>query len=79
MSSQSCWRFDIDPAQQEALGTVAETVGNRAVVCYAAPAFHRWTELNAHTVMALRQKGFRPTADDCFATGIGFVPSLSKW
>ena len=42
--------LDIDVSQQEALGAVAQTLGNRAVVCYAAPAFHRIMELNAHTV-----------------------------
>ncbi len=29
---------------------MAEKLGNRAVVCYAAPAFHRVAELNAHTI-----------------------------
>jgi hypothetical protein len=50
LSSHSCWRFDIDQAQQDAVGKVAERLGKRAVVCYAAPAFHRVADLNAHTV-----------------------------
>jgi hypothetical protein len=50
LSANSCWRFDIDQAQQEAVGKVAERLGKRAVVCYAAPTFHRVADLNAHTV-----------------------------
>jgi hypothetical protein len=50
MPCRGCWRFNIDAAQQEAVGKVATRLGSRAVVCYAAPAFHRISELNAHTV-----------------------------
>lgn len=49
LPSPHCWRFDIDQPQQEVLGKVADKLGNRAVVCYAAPAFHLVRELNAHT------------------------------
>jgi hypothetical protein len=50
MPGKSCWRFDLESHQQEALGRVASKSGNRAIVCYAAPAFHRFTQLNAHTI-----------------------------
>ena len=50
MSSRTCWRFNIDESQQQAISAVANQLGNRAIVCYAAPAFHRIAELNAHTV-----------------------------
>ena len=46
----SCWRFDVEPTQQEALERVADRLNNRAIVCYAAPAFHRLSQLYAHTV-----------------------------
>lgn len=44
-----CWRFDIEKHQQEALEKVAEKLGDRAVVCYGAPVFHRLSQLYAHT------------------------------
>jgi hypothetical protein len=44
-----CWRFDTDPNQQEALEKVAAQVKRRALLCYAAPAFHRLTQLYGHT------------------------------
>ena len=44
-----CWHFDIEAHQQEALEKVAAKLNRRAVVCYAAPAFHRCTELYGHT------------------------------
>jgi hypothetical protein len=50
MERCSCWRFDIDPFQQEALENLANKLKDRAVVCYAAPAFHRISQLNAHSV-----------------------------
>ncbi|HWC61909.1 MAG TPA: hypothetical protein VHC44_19635 [Verrucomicrobiae bacterium] len=49
LTKGSCWRFDIEDHQQEALERLAEKLGSRAVVCYAAPAFHRVSQLNAHT------------------------------
>lgn len=49
LKSHACWRFDIDSSQQEAIGNVAEKLGGRAVVCYAAPVFHEVRLLNAHT------------------------------
>jgi hypothetical protein len=48
LPSQPCWRFDIQSAQQETVAKIANRMGNRAVVVYAAPAFHRWLELNGH-------------------------------
>lgn len=36
-----CWRFNLDAVQQQALERVAAKLGDRAVVAYAAPAFHR--------------------------------------
>jgi hypothetical protein len=44
-----CWHFDIEVHQQQALEQVAAKINRRAVVCYAAPAFHRCTELYGHT------------------------------
>jgi hypothetical protein len=49
MAAGPCWRFDLEPNQQEALERVAARVGDRAIVAYAAPVFHRATELYAHT------------------------------
>jgi hypothetical protein len=49
-SGVPCWRFNLDPAQQEALERVAAKLGDRAIVAYAAPVFHRISQLNAHTV-----------------------------
>lgn len=45
-----CWHFDMDLVQQDALVKVAERIGDRGVVAYAGPAFHRISELNAHTL-----------------------------
>lgn len=50
MPSTPCWRFDIDESQQDALGKLSNRLGNRAVVAYAAPAFHRLSQLNGHTI-----------------------------
>jgi hypothetical protein len=49
IAAGQCWHFEIDTSQQEALSKVAARVGNRAVIAYAAPAFHRLSELYAHT------------------------------
>jgi len=49
MSAGACWRFDVEPHQQQALECVATRVGDRAIVAYAAPVFHRALELYAHT------------------------------
>src|SRR4051812_10052329 len=49
LKKERCWRFDINSDQQAALGTLGTSLGNRAVVCYAAPAFHRLIQLYAHT------------------------------
>jgi hypothetical protein len=43
-----CWRFDIDLDQQDVLAKIANKLGNRAIVLYAAPAFYRLLELYAH-------------------------------
>jgi len=43
------WRFDIDGEQQAALGKVAAKLKGRALVVYAAPAFHQHSALWLHT------------------------------
>lgn len=43
------WRIDFVSHQQAALERVARSLGDRALVCYAAPAFHRLSQLYAHT------------------------------
>jgi hypothetical protein len=43
------WRFLIDPDQQKTLQTVASKLGSRALVVYAAPAFHELRALFLHT------------------------------
>jgi|ERR1017187_343512 hypothetical protein len=43
-----CWRFDVVPRQQRALERVAQHLGDRALMVYAAPAFHRYSQLNSH-------------------------------
>jgi hypothetical protein len=59
-----CWRFDITPHQQEALEKVAAKISRRAVVCYAAPAFHRFSELYAHTAArTINQNSTFPTVE----------------
>ena len=50
IASGQCWHFEIETAQQEALAKVAARVGNRAIIAYAAPAFHRLAELYGHTI-----------------------------
>jgi len=49
LTGSTCWQFKIDESQQEALGRVARKLARRAFVCYAAPAFHKMSELTAHT------------------------------
>lgn len=44
------WKFDTTAHQQSRLDHLAFVLGADALVCYAAPAFHRLTQLNAHTV-----------------------------
>ncbi len=44
------WKFDTTAHQQSRLDDLATVLGADALVCYAAPAFHRLTQLNAHTV-----------------------------
>ncbi len=43
------WRFHIERHQQRALALVARTLQARALVVYAAPAFHLHQDLFAHT------------------------------
>jgi hypothetical protein len=43
------WRFSIDPDQQRSLEGVASKLGTRALVVYAAPAFHEHRALFLHT------------------------------
>lgn len=49
MPAGPCWRFDLETHQQQALERIAVRVGDRAALVYAAPAFHRLSELYAHT------------------------------
>jgi hypothetical protein len=44
------WRFKIEEHQQRALARVARTLQKRALVVYAAPAFHRHEDLLGHTL-----------------------------
>lgn len=50
MPLKKCWKFEVTSEQHAALARVATRVENQAMVVYAAPAFHRISELNAHTV-----------------------------
>ena len=43
------WKFNIVPHQQSALQTVAGRLGARALIVYAAPAFHEHKQLYLHT------------------------------
>lgn len=43
------WRFEINERQQSALETVATKLKRRALVAYAAPAFHEHRVLHVHT------------------------------
>lgn len=49
MPSGPCWRFSVEGHQQQGLERIAARVGDRAALFYAAPAFHRLSELYAHT------------------------------
>jgi hypothetical protein len=42
------FRINLDAEQQETLERVSARVGDRAIIAYAAPAFHRSAELFAH-------------------------------
>lgn len=42
------WRFSITPHQQTVLFDVARSLGSRAVVAYASPAFHTHSDLYSH-------------------------------
>lgn len=44
------WRFTTTPHQQSRLDHLTAILGADALVCYAAPAFHRLTQLNSHTI-----------------------------
>lgn len=43
------WRFVTRPHQQDLLARLASTIGRRAHVAYAAPAFNTYSELYRHT------------------------------
>ena len=43
------WRFKIDGGQQIALEAVAAKLRDRALVVYASPAFHKYSELFGHS------------------------------
>lgn len=43
------WKFEITPHQQIALEKMEETLNGKAIVCYAAPAFHTQAALYDHT------------------------------
>ncbi|MRT00671.1 hypothetical protein GJQ57_18670 [Ralstonia pickettii] len=43
------WKFDITKHQQVALENVSRNLDGKALVCYAAPAFHTQAELYTHT------------------------------
>ncbi|WP_156820540.1 hypothetical protein [Thioalkalivibrio thiocyanodenitrificans] len=42
------WRININPDQQHILETLAAHVGSKGLVCYAAAAFHRLSQLYGH-------------------------------
>lgn len=46
------WRFSVDPVQQRSLERVAARLGRRALLVYAAPAFHSHADLWRHTTSA---------------------------
>ncbi len=43
------WKFEITPHQQVALEQMEKTLNGKAIVCYAAPAFHTQAALYEHT------------------------------
>ena len=68
-----CWRFDLEAVQQEALERVAAKLGDRAIVTYAAPAFHRISQLNVHTVQgAILANSTFPRVDGLHGHGAWF-------
>lgn len=44
-----CWSFDVNKDQQAALERVATRLNRKALVAYASPAFHKVSQLYAHT------------------------------
>jgi len=57
------WRFEINPHQQLALGLVAAKLKRRALVVYAAPAFHEHRVLHRHVIAGtLMQNSTFPSA-----------------
>lgn len=44
------WRFEVTPHQQVALERLADKLHDRAIVCYASPAFHKESILHKWTV-----------------------------
>lgn len=48
--SSPFWRFEVTPHQQLALERLASKLGDRAIVCYACPAFHKEAILHKWTV-----------------------------
>jgi hypothetical protein len=46
------WKFEISPHQQQVLERLGSSLGDTAIVCYAAPAFHTQWELYNHTTNA---------------------------
>jgi hypothetical protein len=45
------WRIELNPEQQETLEVVADRLGSRALVVYAAPTFHEHKDLFRHTTL----------------------------
>jgi hypothetical protein len=43
------WRISIDNRQQSTLDALTRAIGETGLVCYAAPAFHRLSQLYSHT------------------------------
>lgn len=43
------WKFEVTPHQQVALEKMSHALSSKAVVCYAAPAFHTQAALYEHT------------------------------
>lgn len=48
--SGGLWKFNITPHQQLALEKVKAKLSKRALICYAAPVFHKQSVLYAHTI-----------------------------
>ena len=59
------WKFEITPHQQKALERMSSSLGNEAIVCYAAPAFHTQSALYTHTAnRSLVQSSTFPLVSD---------------